>query len=498
MKSISTRSVRRQGTAAVIVLLVLVGLPALLSGQENADTTLPRIDLEYTWAVFGTDEDFRMHDGYGVVEFSFSFPESSVHFGSRDRGVLVIEAELRNLATGEESFSIWPVTVEKGEGTAKNWVMALERVELPSGEYQGSLRVYNAGQKDRADSTLVEFEVPDYRRSEFAIADIEFITNRRPAEGGRHRFRRGSDILFRNIRSIVVPPDNYLHAYTELYNTDRLVQKTYHVFWVITDTAGRPMFSLDSLVETDGDSVEVLFQSFRLASVPGGVYYLLLRVYEGNRLAATDSASSIRSFYVYRPAGIPIADGNGSDAGYIIDPLYAGLTEEELDLEFRKASYIIPEFQQEIYNGLSGTEAKGRFLTNFWATLDDDPKTVDHPVRDDYYRRVEYASNYFRSGLTPRGWDSDRGRILLRYGTPDGVERHPNDFNRRPFEIWTYSSSRASFVFVDISQTGNYILVHSTAPSEIRNLKWEREHAQMHDDPNEDSALDQRGRVFGE
>lgn len=481
-----------------IVAFAVIGQPRIVIGQENADTSVPRINLDYTYTVFGTNEDFRMNEGHGVVEFTFSFPESSVYFGGRNKGVLVIEVEFRNRATAEESFALWPVTVEKGSTESERWITALERIELAAGEYTGLLRVYNAGMKDLADSSSVEFEIPDYRQKEFSIADIEFITNRRPAEGVRHRFRRGADILFRNVRNLVVPPDYYLHAYTELYNTDRLLQRRYHVYWVITDSAGRSIFSMDSVTDTEGDSVEVLTQSFQLSASAAGRYYLLVRVYDGNRLVATDSASSIRSFYIDRPQKEGLASAGNIDAGSVVDPMFAGLTEEELDLEFRKASYIIPEFQQKIYDGLTGAEAKGRFLTNFWNGLDDDPRTVAHPVRDDYYERVRQASNYYRSGLTPRGWDSDRGRILLRYGAPDGIERHPNDFNRRPFEVWTYSSSRMNFVFVDVSQTGNYLLVHSTAPNEIRNEYWEREHAQMHDDPNEESALDQRGRAFGD
>ena len=487
---------------AISAITVILGLSidsSRLRAQDNADSSAPVINLEYTYAVFGTDENLLMKDGIGIVEFSFSFPESSVFFGTREKGVLVVEGEFRNRADGEVSFFIWPITVSRDTAKRERWITTLERVELPAGEYAGVLRVYNAGRKEQADSTIVEFGVPDFRRARFSIADIEFITTRVPATGERHRFRRGSDILFRNVGSVVAPPDYYLHAYTELYNTDQLVQRRYHLYWVITDTAGRALFSIDTVVATEGDSVEPITQSFQLASAPGGQYFLLLRVYDGNRLVATDSASAIRSFYLYNPTRDGLAGGVQDDSeGSVIDPIFAGLTEAELDIEFRKASYIIPEHQQRIFEGLSGPQAKGRFLTNFWNALDDDPRTPEHPVRDEYYERVTQASNYYRSSLTPRGWDSDRGRVLLKYGNPDGIDRHPNDFNRRPFEIWRYSGSRLTFVFVDISQTGNYILVHSTAPSEIRNEYWEREHAQMHDDPNEESALDQRGRAFGD
>ena len=489
----------RVANVAFGVILGILFNWSSIHAQDNTDSSATVINLEYTYTVFGTDENFRMKDGMGTVEFSFSFPESSVYFGTRDRGVLVVECEFRNRADGEVSFFIWPMTIARDSAEEERWITALERIELPAGDYSGVLRVYNAGRKERADSTFVEFEVPDFRRNRFSVADIEFITARVPTAGDRHRFRRGPDILFRNVGGVVVPPDSYLHAYTELYNTDQLVQRRYHVYWVITDTAGRALFSIDTVIATEGDSVEAITQSFQLASAPGGSYFLLLRVYDGNRLVATDSVSAIRSFFLYKPTTSALAGGVQTDSGgSVIDPMFAGLTEVELDIEFRKASYIIPEHQQRIFDGLSGSDAKGRFLTNFWNALDDDPRTPEHPVRDEYYERVTQASNYYRSSLTPRGWDSDRGRVLLKYGKPDGIDRHPNDFNRRPFEIWRYSGSRLTFVFVDISQTGNYILVHSNAPNEIRNLNWEREHAQMHDDPNEDSALDQRGRGFGD
>ena len=71
--------------------------------------------------------------------------------------------------------------------------------------------------------------------------------------------------------------------------------------------------------------------------------------------------------------------------------------------------------------------------------------------------------------------------MLLTYGTPDGVERRPNEQNRRPYEIWTYNSLQIEFVFVDMGSTGSYKLVHSTGRNEIQYPEWERDYVILHD-----------------
>lgn len=82
--------------------------------------------------------------------------------------------------------------------------------------------------------------------------------------------------------------------------------------------------------------------------------------------------------------------------------------------------------------------------------------------------------------MAPHGWDSDRGRVLLTYGEPDGIDRYPHQHNRKPYEIWRYSSINAEFVFVDVGQTGTYRLVHSTALNEVSAPDWEAQYAAMH------------------
>jgi GWxTD domain-containing protein len=76
--------------------------------------------------------------------------------------------------------------------------------------------------------------------------------------------------------------------------------------------------------------------------------------------------------------------------------------------------------------------------------------------KEEFFARVRYANEHF-SNLGP-GWKTDRGMIYITYGPPDQVESHPNNMEGRPYEIWTYDSSRRRFVFVDYDGFGRYEL----------------------------------------
>ena len=96
-------------------------------------------------------------------------------------------------------------------------------------------------------------------------------------------------------------------------------------------------------------------------------------------------------------------------------------------------------------------------LDEFWSKRDPTPNTEFNETKEEFFRRVQYANEHF--GITAKpGWKTDRGRIYITYGQPDEIERHPFDLNYYPYEIWYYYSLNLTFVFVDRTGDGNYIL----------------------------------------
>lgn len=93
----------------------------------------------------------------------------------------------------------------------------------------------------------------------------------------------------------------------------------------------------------------------------------------------------------------------------------------------------------------------------FWRHLDPDSTTAHNPAMEEYYRRVDDAIRRFSTRGGVDGYKTDRGRILILFGTPTTSQRifRPNT---GPREIWVYEHLKKRFVFTDPSRSGEYIL----------------------------------------
>jgi len=84
-------------------------------------------------------------------------------------------------------------------------------------------------------------------------------------------------------------------------------------------------------------------------------------------------------------------------------------------------------------------------------------KETMNQLKNEYFKRVNFANRNFTAFGT-EGWLTDRGRILIKFGYPDDIERHPFDMNSKPYEIWRYYNLRKVFLFVDRTGFGDYRL----------------------------------------
>jgi GWxTD domain-containing protein len=97
------------------------------------------------------------------------------------------------------------------------------------------------------------------------------------------------------------------------------------------------------------------------------------------------------------------------------------------------------------------------YFKRFWKRVDPNPETEKNELMDEYYLRVNTANQNF-STLSQDGWLTDRGRIFIKFGEPDDIERHPFEINSQPYEIWRYYGLRKVFLFIDRTSFGDYYL----------------------------------------
>lgn len=135
---------------------------------------------------------------------------------------------------------------------------------------------------------------------------------------------------------------------------------------------------------------------------------------------------------------------------------WSGLADhlDNLDEAISQLRYIAKKKElEEIKSAQSYNEQLRRFRA-FWDKRDPTPGTTRNERMEEYYYRIAYANQ--RYGTRIAGWKTDRGQVLVRFGEPDFVERHPHDYSVEPYEIWWYNRIGRKYIFIDKTGFGDY------------------------------------------
>ncbi len=105
-------------------------------------------------------------------------------------------------------------------------------------------------------------------------------------------------------------------------------------------------------------------------------------------------------------------------------------------------------------------DQKKILFDQFWEQRDPTPDTRKNELKLEFYRRVDFSNKNFTEISSRRpGWQTDRGRIYIKYGPPSNVARHDMEMNMPATEIWTYDRLGRKYIFVDHERNGIFRLV---------------------------------------
>jgi len=121
---------------------------------------------------------------------------------------------------------------------------------------------------------------------------------------------------------------------------------------------------------------------------------------------------------------------------------------------YEEIEYFVSSDEFKRFSQMSG-QGRIRYLKKFWQV---------HNYQE-IVRRFEYAKKHYSEG-GKSGKQTDRGRIYIKYGPCDEIEKSFFETQEsRPFEHWRYYQGD-EFIFVDTRRTGEYILVWSKTTDE--------------------------------
>jgi GWxTD domain-containing protein len=294
------------------------------------------------------------------------------------------------------------------------------------------------------------------------LSDLELATSIRRGQEGSPFYKNTLEVI-PNVEGIF-SEEQRCFLYAEAYNL--LVDEkegNYFVRTGVYDAAGREVISRERPRKRLRES-SVSVDNISVSQLRSGTYTLAMALLDSVKNVVSSSG---KKFFVYNPTLGIDSTLLSLDRSLALNE-YSTMEEPEIDQEFAWVRYAATEDEKDQYEQLQGTESKGKFLAEFW-------RRRPLGLKEEYLKRVATANRDFRV-LGRQGYKTDRGRVHILYGPADDYDRHPNETNSRPYEIWTYHSIQGGviFVFVQRQSGGDHELVHSTHRNEISDQNWQR------------------------
>ncbi|HWR35605.1 MAG TPA: GWxTD domain-containing protein [Clostridia bacterium] len=107
----------------------------------------------------------------------------------------------------------------------------------------------------------------------------------------------------------------------------------------------------------------------------------------------------------------------------------------------REVTYIITREEKDAFVKLPSDAARDTFIQRFWEIRNPSPGAPSNEFKDEHYRRLAYADQFFGRDAGTPGWRTDKGRIYILFGEPQQKAPYYGLNKVRPMEIWFYQNA---------------------------------------------------------
>lgn len=400
-------------------------------------------------SAFGSEHNIHIDYGnyftsdisHTTVELYLSFANTDLKFIKTDSNyiaeaeiVMVLYDEAKNfvreLSLDQPVHEIYyNMTLSKNTGN-----YSIFRVMLKPGGYQ--LHLYFT---DKTSNQTIKIEeeitVRSIENQSLCLSDIQ-IANIIEASEEKSKFvKHGKKIISNTDRTFNA---NYLYAefYFEIYNLkvhQNNESNSFTFCYQILD-ADNNLVTESSNRFSKPDSTSAINFSVPTRLMENGRYQLTIQVIDND---SRMTAAGNTTFFIDKTMTIDKI----SEEDEMLDILKNVTNRREIS-KIRKVT------------GLRRKQA----LANFWRSMDPSPATPENEFMIEFYTRLNYVNKAF-SLTDQKGWKTDRGKIFLRYGSPDKISRSDDNEQWERTEVWHYFDKNSKFIFIDQFGYGDYKLV---------------------------------------
>lgn len=357
-----------------------------------------------------------------------------------------------------------------------------QRFALPDGKYSYELSISDKHSKLAAYSVKDEITL-DFPSNQVNVSGIELIESFKKTITPGIISKSGYDLI-PYVTDFYPENINKLTFYTEIYNTAKILGKD-EVFlvsyFVESYESIRIIPTLVKKKKEQTKSVNVIFGEFDISALPSGNYNLVIE--------ARDKSNKVLSFNkIFFQRSKPSIQFEIKDIAVLsVEETFAAkyMDKDILEDNIRSLYPISTEIERMFVNDKlkkADLLLMQQYFFNFWLQRNGtDPENSWLT----YKREVDVVNSKFGTKVK-KGYDSDRGRVYLEYGSPNEIVDRVFDASNAisdegwgsiPYQIWHYyklkNQANRKFVFANPNLAlGDYELYHSDAIGEINDPNW--------------------------
>ncbi len=416
-----------------IVWITASGSPAQIVSHMFEHDGFPRFSVDYA--------SFKSEDSLNYVEIYTQISFKDLQFVKRGSGYVAhceIEVSIYQNEIDLVSQRTFrdTIVVDEFERTSSTheYRIAIQAFKLAPGKYEAVI-VMRDLETGRAVSQNLDLLVKDYYQDSITISDLQFAR--------RIAFNEDSSPFSKNGRFI---EPNVARAYGYLANNIYLYYEVYGlktppdsvrdhliVHYKIMTPEGKIRKYIKKKTSKPGKNC-VHSVLIPVADLESGRYILEVEVFDIRDM--TRSARATKDFIV------------GWDF-----LAFGGFTSDELIEQLRLIAS--PEQIEQLKHLPERFRRAG--ILSFWKSKDPTPDTEINELMLEFYHRISVANRKF-STKDLKGWQTDQGKIYVKYGPPDSIQRYFTGKFDKPYEVWVYSDPNLKFIFVDEQGYGRYQL----------------------------------------
>ena len=265
----------------------------------------------------------------------------------------------------------------------------------------------------------------------FTIRDLSTIPNISDLMfSAKQTMVSGSNKILPNVtREISVQKDG-IPLFFELYSNAhvKIVLEYY-----VSDKEKKLIYT-DTLARYIDSGKTQIFHNVKVNGLGLGTYLIGVSLKDSNNVILASTIKSFQSRWIGVPSVI-----------------------NDLDKAIAQLVYIASTSEKNYIGDAPTKEEKIKRYLEFWKKKNPNPAEEDNRVFDEYYRRINYANENFSH--YNEGWRTDRGMVYITLGPPSNIDRHPFDYDAKPYEVWEYYEMNQQFVFMDENGFGDYRLI---------------------------------------